>query len=206
MSDCCLVLCTCNGHKYYILSLVYLVDVKSYLIQQLDVFISVREKPRQSCISVIVKSIEQNAHCVYQARDQLLQALTKGEVDGKISPVRFDGSVSWRDPDDGSAGFEESFNAVSHFSQSQRKQENLNHSQIQSSAAAVTPSTRETVSSGYSQVQKQPSSQVHPVMNPFADYTEKKQKATKGMHVHICTCIILVIFLFIFSYTAQGDV
>ena len=78
-------------------------------MQQLDVFISVREKPRQFCISVIVKSIEQNAHCVCQARDQLPQALTKGEVDGKISPVRFDGSVSWRDPDDGSAGFEKSF-------------------------------------------------------------------------------------------------
>ena len=70
-------------------------DVKSYLMQQLDVFISVREKPRQSCISVIVKSIEQNAHCVYQTRDQLLQALTKGEVDGKISPVRYDASMSW---------------------------------------------------------------------------------------------------------------
>lgn len=159
-------------------------DVKSYLMQQLDVFISVREKPRQSCISVIVKSIEQNAHCVYQARDQLLQALTKGEVDGKISPVRFDGSVSWRDPDDGSAGFEESFNAISHFSQSQRKQEGLNHSEVQDSATTVSPNiriTNETVSSSYSQMQKQPSSQVHPVVNPFADYTEKKQKATKAI-------------------------
>ena len=168
-------------------------------MQQLDVFISVREKPRQSCISVIVKSIEQNAHCVYQARDQLLQALTKGEVDGKISPVRFDGSVSWRDPDDGSAGFEESFNAISHFSQSQRKQEGLNHSEVQDSATTVSPNiriTNETVSSSYSQMQKQPSSQVHPVVNPFADYTEKKQKATKGMctYVYVCMCIMLVIF------------
>ena len=157
-------------------------------MQQLDVFISVREKPRQSCISVIVKSIEQNAHCVYQTRDQLLQALTKGEVDGKISPVRFDGSVSWRDPDVGSAGFEESFNAVNHFSQSQRKPENLNHSEVQDSGATVAPNirvTNETVSSGYSQIQKQPSSQVHPVVNPFADYTEKKQKATKGTYVYI---------------------
>ena len=185
----------------------YLVDVKSYLMQQLDVFISVREKPRQSCISVIVKSIEQNAHCVYQARNQLLQALTKGEVDGKISPVRFDGSISWRDPDDGSAGFEESFNAVSHFSQIQRKQENFDNSEIQDSAAAVMPNTRkssETVSSSYSQVQKPPSSQVHPIMNPFADYTEKKQKATKG--TYYVRGIKLVIFLLIFSYTAQGDI
>ena len=170
---------------------VFFADVKSYLMQQLDVFISVREKPRQSCISVIVKSIEQNAHCVYQARDQLLQALTKGEVDGKMSPVRFDGSVSWRDPDDSSACFEDSFNAVSHFSQSQRRQESLNGTEIKDIAAAVKPSSRkmsETISK-YNQVQKQPSSQIHPVVSPFADYTEKKQKATKGtcvytMYVH----------------------
>ena len=157
-------------------------------MQQLDVFISVREKPRQSCISVIVKSIEQNAHCVYQTRDQLLQALTKGEVDGKISPVRYDASMSWRYPDDGSAGFEDSFNAVNHFSQSQRRQESLSSSEIQDSAAAVKPSARktsETVTS-YSQAQQQPSSQVNPSVSPFADYTEKKQKATKG------TCTLYV--------------
>lgn len=179
-------------------------------MQQLDVFISVREKPRQSCISVIVKSIEQNAHCVYQARDQLLQAMTKGEVDEKINRVRFDDSVSWRDPDDGTTGFEESFNAVSHFSQSQRKQESLDHSEIQDSAATVAPNiqvTNETVSSSYSQMQKQPSSQVYPVVNPFADYTEKKQKATKGTYVYIHMYVYyLGDFCLMFSDTAQGDI
>ena len=182
----CTKLCTNHKH-FYMVSLMYLTDVKSYLMQQLDVFISVREKPRLSCISVIVKSIEQNARCIYQAREQLLQALTKVEVDGKLNPVRFDGSVSWRDPDESSAGFEESFNAISHFSQSQRKQDNLNQSGIQDSATILTPSTRkisDTVSSSYGQVQKQSCSQVHPVVNPFADYTEKKQKATKGMCVY----------------------
>lgn len=168
--------------------LIVYVDVKSYLMQQLDVFISVREKPRQSCISVIVKSIEQNAHCVYQTRDQLLQALTKGEVDGKMSPVRYDASMSWRDPDDGPAGFEDSFNAASHFTQSQRRQESLVGSEIQDSAAAVKPSARktsETVSS-YSPAQQQLSSQVNSAVSPFADYTEKKQKATKGMYlIHV---------------------
>ena len=177
-------------------------------MQQLDVFISVREKPRQSCISVIVKSIEQNAHCVYQTRDRLLQALTKGEVDEKISPVRYDSSMSWRDPDDGTTGFEDSFNAVSHFSQSQRRQET---SEVQgSAAAAVTPSSRkisEPVSSSYSQAQQQASSQVNPAASPFADYTVKKQKATKGMYV----CIHIHVntyggFSVIFSYTAQGDI
>ena len=96
--------------------------------------------------------------------------------------------MSWRDPDDGSAGFEDSFNAVNHFSQSQRRQESLSSSEIQDSAAAVKPSARktsETVTS-YSQAQQQPSSQVNPAVSPFADYTEKKQKATKG------TCILYV--------------
>lgn len=151
-------------------------------MQQLDVFISVREKPRQSCISVIVKSIEQNAHCVYQARDQLLQALTKGEVDGKLSPVRYDSSMSWRDPDEGTGNFEDSFNAASHFSQSQRRHESLTSSKIQDPATAVALGTQSTNGTVLSKHQ-QHSSQAHPTVNPFADYTEKKQKATKGMHI-----------------------
>ena len=42
------------------------------LMQQLDVFISVKPKKGQMQ-SVIIKSIEQNLHCVYQARNKLLE-------------------------------------------------------------------------------------------------------------------------------------
>ena len=42
------------------------------LMQQLDVFISVKPKKGQMQ-SVIIKSIEQNLHCVYQARMKLLE-------------------------------------------------------------------------------------------------------------------------------------
>ena len=41
-------------------------------MQQLDVFISVKPKKGQ-LQSVIIKSIEQNLHCVYQARMRLLE-------------------------------------------------------------------------------------------------------------------------------------
>ena len=41
-------------------------------MQQLDVFISVKPKKGQMQ-SVIIKSIEQNLHCVYQARNKLLE-------------------------------------------------------------------------------------------------------------------------------------
>jgi len=167
-------------------------------MQQLDVFISVREKPRQSCISVIVKSIEQNAHCVYQVRDQLLQALTKGEVEGKLSPVRYDDGITWRDPDETSAGFEESFNAISHFSQSQRRRESLNSSEIQDATAAMTSNTQKVSGNVqyYGNAQQQSSSQVSSVTSPFADYTEKKQKATKGMMsiiFNICDFMLILL-------------
>ncbi len=42
-------------------------------MQQLDVFISVKPKPRQPVQSIIIKSIEQNMQCMYQARMCLLE-------------------------------------------------------------------------------------------------------------------------------------
>ncbi len=42
-------------------------------MQQLNVFISVKPKPRQPIQSVIIKSIEQNMQCMYQARMMLLE-------------------------------------------------------------------------------------------------------------------------------------
>ena len=56
----------------YILSLIFAPAVIGDLMQQLDVFISVKPKKGQMQ-SVIIKSIEQNLHCVYQARNKLLE-------------------------------------------------------------------------------------------------------------------------------------
>ena len=42
-------------------------------MQQLDVFISVKAKNKQPVQSVIIKSIEQNMQCMYQARTKLLE-------------------------------------------------------------------------------------------------------------------------------------
>ena len=42
-------------------------------MQQLDVFISVKAKNKQPVQSVIIKSIEQNMECMYQARVKLLE-------------------------------------------------------------------------------------------------------------------------------------
>ena len=156
-------------------------------MQQLDVYISVRPKPKQSCVSVIVKSIEQNSHCVYQTRDHLLQVLTKGEVHGKQSPVRFDGNVSWRDPINEDT-FDESFTAVPYYSQGgQRRRSSLTSSENHDTSMM----SRGRRGSGglmglgqSQQTQQYTSPQVTPTVNPFAagDYSVKKEKATKGMN------------------------
>ncbi|XP_008547286.1 protein bicaudal C isoform X1 [Microplitis demolitor] len=44
----------------------------SQLMQTLDVFISVRHKPKQSALSVIIKGVEKNASRIYEARRQIL--------------------------------------------------------------------------------------------------------------------------------------
>ncbi|XP_017885283.1 protein bicaudal C homolog 1 isoform X2 [Ceratina calcarata] len=44
----------------------------SQLMQSLDVFITVRHKPKQTTLSVIIKGIERNASNIYEARKQLL--------------------------------------------------------------------------------------------------------------------------------------
>ena len=166
------------------------VAVISQLMQQLDVYISVRPKVKQSCVSVIVKSIEQNSHCVYQTRDYLLQVLTKGEVHGKQSPVRFDGSVSWRDPSNEDT-FDESFTSVGYYSQGQRRRSSLTASETND----VGMMSRGRRGSGSllglgqsQQAQQYTTPQVTPTINPFAagDYSVKKEKATKGMSIVFC--------------------
>ncbi|PNF27721.1 hypothetical protein B7P43_G12775 [Cryptotermes secundus] len=47
-------------------------DQVSRLMQYLDVFISIRRKPKQNVVSVIIKGIERNATSVYEARNKLL--------------------------------------------------------------------------------------------------------------------------------------
>ena len=58
--------------QFNLLSLIFAPAVIGDLMQQLDVFISVKPKKGQMQ-SVIIKSIEQNLHCVYQARNKLLE-------------------------------------------------------------------------------------------------------------------------------------
>jgi len=168
------------------------VAVISQLMQQLDVYISVRAKVKQSCVSVIVKSIEQNSHCVYQTRDYLLQVLTNGEVHGKQSPVRFDGSVSWRDPLNEDT-FDESFTSGGYYSQGQRRRSSVTAPETTNDVGMKSRGRRGSGSLlglGQSlQTQQYTTPQVAPTINPFAagDYSVKKEKATKGMGIALCT-------------------
>ncbi|XP_065891434.1 protein bicaudal C homolog 1-like [Dysidea avara] len=157
--------------------------VISQLMQQLDVYISVRQKVKQSCVSVIVKSIEQNSHCVYQTRDYLLQVLTKGEVHGKQSPVRFDGNVSWRDPSNDDT-FDESFSSVAYYSHGQRRRSSLTSSENHDTGMMSRGRRSSGGLLGHSQqAQQYTIPQVTPTVNAFAagDYSVKKEKATKAI-------------------------
>ncbi|XP_031435183.1 protein bicaudal C homolog 1-like [Clupea harengus] len=72
--------CLARQHLMGCLPLVLIFDVKedvepqcvSALMEQLDVFISIKPKPRQPSKSVIVKSVERNAGNMYEARKILL--------------------------------------------------------------------------------------------------------------------------------------
>ncbi|XP_076141801.1 protein bicaudal C homolog 1 [Alosa pseudoharengus] len=72
--------CLARQHLMGCLPLVLIFDVKedvepqcvSALMEQLDVFISIKPKPRQPSKSVIVKSVERNAGNMYEARKVLL--------------------------------------------------------------------------------------------------------------------------------------
>ena len=55
-------------------------------MEQLDVFISVKAKQRQPIQSVIIKSIEQNMQCVYQARLRIMECSSQ--------PIKMEGAVS----------------------------------------------------------------------------------------------------------------
>ena len=55
-------------------------------MEQLDVFISVKAKQRQPIQSVIIKSIEQNMQCVYQARLRIIECSNQ--------PIKMEGAVS----------------------------------------------------------------------------------------------------------------
>ncbi|XP_063973959.1 protein bicaudal C isoform X4 [Diachasmimorpha longicaudata] len=55
----------------------------SQLMQTLDVFINVLHKPKQSSLSVIIKGVERNANCIYEARRQLL-SLENAQVIAEI--------------------------------------------------------------------------------------------------------------------------
>ncbi|GAB1602407.1 protein bicaudal C homolog 1-A-like isoform X1 [Argonauta hians] len=57
----------------------------SLLMEQLDVFISIKSKPKQPSKSVIVKSVERNATNMYDARIQLL-GLDKEPIQSNIVP------------------------------------------------------------------------------------------------------------------------
>jgi len=156
------------------------VAVISQLMQQLGVYISVRRKVKESCVSVIVKSIEQNSHCVYQTRDYLLH--------GKQSPVRFDGSVSLRDP----LNDDESFTSGGYYSQGQRRRSSLTASETTNDVGIKSRGRRSSESFlglGQSQqTQHYTTPQVTPTINPFAagDYSVKKEKATKCMGIALC--------------------
>ena len=174
------------------------VAVISQLMQQLDVYISVRQKVKQSCVSVIVKSIEQNSHCVYQTRDYLLQVLTKGEVHGKQSPVRFDGNVSWRDPSNDDT-FDESFSSVAYYSHGQRRRSSLTSSENHDTGMMSRGRRSSGGLLGHSQqAQQYTIPQVTPTVNAFAagDYSVKKEKATKGMSnafmCNSCDCVCML--------------
>jgi len=58
-------------------------DNVSRLMQELDVFINVRHKPKQNTMSVVVKGIERNASNIYEARRELL-GLTEPSVKAEI--------------------------------------------------------------------------------------------------------------------------
>ncbi|XP_034939123.1 protein bicaudal C isoform X2 [Chelonus insularis] len=58
-------------------------DGISQLMQNLDVFINIRHKPKQSSLSVIIKSVERNASKMYEARRQLL-SLKEPKVQASI--------------------------------------------------------------------------------------------------------------------------
>ena len=55
-------------------------------MEQLDVFISVKAKPRQPIQSVIIKSIEQNMQCMYQARVRIMECSSQ--------PIKMQGVVT----------------------------------------------------------------------------------------------------------------
>ncbi|KDR18180.1 hypothetical protein L798_06930, partial [Zootermopsis nevadensis] len=61
-------------------------DQVSRLMQILDVFISIRRKPKQNVVSVIIKGIERNATNVYEARSKLL-GLEEPRVVADIPPT-----------------------------------------------------------------------------------------------------------------------
>lgn len=48
-------------------------DVRQRLMEKYDVFISVKPKSRPQQKSVLLKSLEQNAHCIYEAREVILK-------------------------------------------------------------------------------------------------------------------------------------
>lgn len=49
------------------------IDVRQRLMEKYDVFISVKPKSRPKQKSVLLKSLEQNAHCIYEAREVILK-------------------------------------------------------------------------------------------------------------------------------------
>ncbi len=64
-------------------------------MQQLDVLISVKPKPRQLIQSVIIKSIEQNMQCMYQTRLMLLECTCTEHFAGHVSLAGREGRIPW---------------------------------------------------------------------------------------------------------------
>ncbi|XP_051502868.1 protein bicaudal C homolog 1-B-like isoform X2 [Myxocyprinus asiaticus] len=78
-------------------------QVITLLMEHLDVFISIKPKPKQPSKSVIVKSVERNAGSMYEVR-RILLGLESSCVPSSISPVAVNGHTSASPPLIGSVG------------------------------------------------------------------------------------------------------
>ncbi|XP_052002019.1 protein bicaudal C homolog 1-B-like isoform X1 [Xyrauchen texanus] len=72
-------------------------QVYTALMEQLDVFISIKPKPKQPSKSVIVKSVERNAGSMYEVR-RILLGLESSCIPSSISPVAVNGHTSASTP------------------------------------------------------------------------------------------------------------
>ncbi|XP_067311746.1 protein bicaudal C homolog 1-B isoform X2 [Pseudorasbora parva] len=97
------------------LPLVLLFDIKeemevasqviTTLMEQLDVFISIKPKPKQPSKSVIVKSVERNARCMYEVR-RILLGLESSSLPSSINHITVNGHASSSPPLIGSIGLD----------------------------------------------------------------------------------------------------